>query len=77
MAKYFEYEATLDGEKHCVVVALDITKKDARDTEWLEGELRLWIENEQDLYELFYGRFPSDELLNADHEDVKVTEVKL
>lgn len=73
--KYFEYSAELDGEKHSVVVALDITGKQAKDEEWLEGELRLWIDNEQDLYELFYGRFPSEELLNADHDNVQVKQV--
>ena len=75
--KYFEYSAELDGEKHSVVVALDITNKDAKDKEWLEGELRLWIDNEQDLYELFYGLRPSEEVLNAEHENVKVKRVKL
>lgn len=68
------YAATLKGERHEVFVTLE-SPAFRKDKQWLKGELRLWIDNDQDLYNDFYGKHASDKVLNAKHKDVTITEV--
>lgn len=70
------YSATLKGERHDVYVTLE-SPAYRKDEEWLEGELQLWIDNDQDLYDEFYGRHASDKVTCAKHKDVAITEVEL
>jgi hypothetical protein len=46
-----------------------------KDKKWLKGELRLWIDNDQDLYEEFYGKHAPDKVTYAKHKAVTITEV--
>lgn len=73
--RYYEYSATLKGERRTAIVR--IRPGYPNDRKWLKGELRLWIDNDEGLYEEFYGSNPSDKVLNAKHKDVTITEVEL
>lgn len=75
--RYYEYSATLKGEPHSAIVVLEIGKGQAGDKEWLKGELQLWIDNDEGLYHEFYGRNPSDKILNAKHKNVTIRKVEL
>ncbi|MGZ4659691.1 MAG: hypothetical protein ACXVYB_00260 [Arthrobacter sp.] len=70
------YAATLKDERHEVFVTLE-SPAYRKDEEWLTGELQLWIDNDQELYDEFYGRHAGDEVTCAEHEDVAITEVVL
>lgn len=73
--RHYVYSATLKGERHDAIVS--IQPGYPKDKKWLKGELRLWIDNDQDLYEEFYGKHASEKVLAAKHKEVTITEVEL
>ena len=73
--RHYVYSATLKGERHDAIVSIEPAYP--KNKKWLKGELRLWIDNDQDLYDEFYGRRPSDKVLAAKHKEITITEVEL